>query len=205
MRILMQTALLTLISTVLLTGCITSSNVYPDKNFYVLEVSRDIQPFEKISDLTVEVRGFSSPSLKSGNEFVYRYPDGEYKSDYYNVFFVKPARMVTEQTNNWISNSGLFSSVVNPENAYDTGLIIEGNIAKLYADFSGNGTLSVMEIKFFINKIKKGKYITVFNKSYEKEVKVDNRSPETIVKGWNTALEQILSEFEKDIAVRLKE
>lgn len=205
MKRLTQTIILTLISTVLLTGCITSRNVYPDKNFFVLEVSRDRQPFEKISDQMVEVRGFSSPSLKSGNEFVYRYPEGEYKSDYYNVFFVKPARMVTEQTNNWISDSGLFSSVVNPENAYDAGLIIEGNISKLYADFSGTEDLSVMEIKFFINRVKKGKYVTVFNKSYEKEIKVENRSPETLVRGWNTALEQILSDFEDDVAASLKE
>lgn len=200
-RILVLT--LTFITAVVFSGCINSSNVYTEKNFYVLETSRDKQDLKRVSNSTVEVRKFTSPSLKSGKEFVYRFSDGQFKSDYYNAFFVRINKIITDETIKWLEDSGLFGSVISSKNAYGSDLIIEGNIVQLFADFSGKDVKSVIELKFFINETDARKYIPVFHKSYRKEILADSKAPEDLVIAWNKALEQILSDFEDDILLNM--
>lgn len=183
-----------------LSGCFGAGKGYPAKNFYILDVTRSDFTNKKNAKLILELKNFTSPSVKSGKEFVYKFPGGEFKSDYYNEFFVKPHDLIKDETSEWLEKSGFFKAVLNPNKTFDSDFILEGNIDELYADFSGDDVKSILGIQFFISKNTTNKNIPFFHKNYRKEIITDSRAPKNLVIGWNQALEEILTEFEEDIA-----
>ncbi|MGH7886078.1 MAG: hypothetical protein ACRENO_10330, partial [Thermodesulfobacteriota bacterium] len=103
---------LLLLYLILLSSCINTNRGYPEKNFYILDITRNAIPTDTKKEYVIEVRQFLSPYTKSGKEFVYKFPDGEYKSDFYNGFFIQPNKIIKEETRQWLEDSGLFKTVL---------------------------------------------------------------------------------------------
>ncbi|MCI0455064.1 MAG: PqiC family protein [Candidatus Dadabacteria bacterium] len=184
----------------ILTGCATLEKNYPERNYYILNVSSHNQNTSPISEGILEVRRFEiSPSFNT-REFVYRKGDLSYESDFYNQFFRPPSSLITEEVRKWVSESGPFRYVVDPSNNVEPNYILEGNINELYGDFRTPDTpKSVMAVQFFLLE---GGYTNpriVFQSNYRREVVLGSNSPDDLVKGWNDALEQILTSLESDL------
>lgn len=183
-----------------ITGCSGLNKNYPERNYYVLNVSNKDQNLSPVSGTILEVRRFQiSPSFADSG-FVYQKGDLSYESDFYNQFFRPPSLLITEETRMWLSESGLFKYVVDPTNAMGPDYILAGNINELYGDYrTPNVPKAVMGIQFFLMDETSTNPKIVLHNNYRREVILSNSSPKALVKGWSDALEQILTDLEGDL------
>jgi len=77
---------------------------------------------------------------------------------------------------------------------------LEGTVNALYGDFRKlNASMAVLETEFFLNSTIPTKPGIIMQKRYAKSVPLSGRSPEALVKGWNEALEAILTSLIADL------
>lgn len=183
-------------------ACTGLQKSYPERNYYVIEASIGNPKVNNIvSDTILKINRFNiSPENKSSNEFVYRLGNDKVKSDFYNQFFINPGNMIGIQTMEWLSNSKLFEYVFLLNSDVDEDYILNGNVSKLYGDFS-DSPLAVMEIEILFLKKDKGNNSKriIFFKRYNEEIKIASTDPNDLVEGWNKALTSILANLENDI------
>ncbi len=183
-----------------LTGCATLEKNYPERNYYILNVSNKDQNSPPVLGTVLEVRRFEiSPSFAS-REFVYRNGDLSYESDFYNQFFRTPASLITEEVHKWLSESGQFKYVVDSSNNVEPNYVLEGNVSELYGDFRAtNEPKAVLGIQFFLTEETSTNPKIVFENNYRREVVLSSNSAQDLVKGWNEALGQILTALAGDL------
>jgi len=111
-----------------------------------------------------------------------------------------PSSLITEEVSQWLASSGLFKHVVSAASHLETTHVLEGAVNALFGDYSGKRSpKAVLEIEFFLIKDISARSKIVFQKKYRKEVVIGEGSPESLVKGWNEALRQILTDLEEDL------
>jgi cholesterol transport system auxiliary component len=183
-----------------LIGCTTLNKNYPERNYYLLSVSNKDQNLSPVSGTVLEIRRFQiSPSF-AGTGFVYRKGDLSYQSDFYNQFFRPPGLLITEEVRKWLSESGLFKYVVDSTGDVEANYILEGNVNELYGDFRAPNTpKAALGIQFFLIDEVSANPKIIFQNNYHREMALSSNSPEDLVKGWNEALQQILTALEKDL------
>lgn len=183
-----------------LAGCSGLGKDYPERNYYILSVSRDVGDSSPVPEAVLEIRRFQISPGFSGREFVYRKGDLGYVSDFYNQFFRPPVLLITEEVRRWLSESGLFRSVVDPTSTAEPDYVLEGNINELYGDFRMKGApKAVMGIQFLLIGVQSASPRIAFQNSYRREVAIVSSSPDDLIEGWNDALVQILAAFEGDL------
>jgi cholesterol transport system auxiliary component len=183
-----------------MSGCVNLEKGYPEKRFFILDASRDkdISSSETGKDLTV--RRFRVSPEYEGKGLVYRHGGLSYESDFYNEFFVSPVSMFTEEIRKRLAGSGLFKHVVDPSSLLDTTYILEGAVTALYGDYRLNtAPKAVMEIQFFLLQETDSNPKIIFQSQYHKEEPFKGNTPDGLIKSWNTAFNQILTEFENDL------
>ncbi len=184
----------------ILTGCATLEKNYPERNYYILNVSNEAQNTPTVLGTVLEVRRFEiSPSFNN-REFVYRKVDLSYESDFYNQFFRHPSALITNEVREWLSESSQFKYVVDSSNNVEANYILEGNVSELYGDLrTPNTPKAVMGIQFFLIE---GGYTNpkiIFQNNYRRVVVLSSNSTKNLIKGWNEALEQILTVLQGDL------
>lgn len=161
-----------------LSGCVTLSKSYPEKQYYVLDVAREAEKLPSVPGTVLKIRKFRISPAFEGKELVYRLGAAHYEADFYNEWFVLPNSMLTLQTLNWLAAAGLFQYVLDSSETLPATYILQGTVTALYGDYSATPTKAIQ---------------------YRKEVEVVEQSPEALVSGWNGALRLILTAVEADM------
>jgi ABC-type uncharacterized transport system auxiliary subunit len=180
----------------LLPGCI-EKKAFNQRDF-LLEASRN-DPQQKTSkDIILDVQSFSVNTAFGTKSFVYRKNQSEYETDFYNQFLVRPEDMLTEQTRDWLSESGLFKWVLEPGSYADATHTLQGNIIALYGDFREESSPKArIKIRFFLVKLSDKS--VVFTNTYEAVSEFKDRAAESLVEAFDACLTNILSDLEKDL------
>jgi cholesterol transport system auxiliary component len=185
---------------VFLTGCV--GRKYVEKGSFALDVPPNGAASSSESDAVLRVRTLRVSPRYEGKSFVYRTSDLAYESDYYNQFFAPPDTMITEEVRDWLGSSGLFKEVVDYTGQVEHTHVLEGEVIDLYGDYSERGSSrskAVLGIEFrFIHEIDAEPKL-IFQKRYRKAVPVASPAPDVLVRGWNDALQKILTELEADL------
>jgi len=181
-------------------GCVNLERSYIEKHYFVLDSS----PAEDISSpdtgKVITVRRLRVSPKYEGKGLVYRLKELSYETDFYNEFFISPVSMFTEEIRKRLAGSGLFKHVVDPSSLLDSTYILEGAVTALYGDYRvSTAPKAVMEIQFLILKETDVSPEIVLQRQYHKEEPLNGSTPDALVKSWNTALNQILTEFENDL------
>ncbi len=181
-------------------GCINLERSYIEKHYFVLDSS----PAEDIASpdtgKVITVRRLRVSPKYEGKGLVYRLKELSYETDYYNEFFISPVSMFTEEIRKRLAGSGLFKRVVDPSSLLDSAYILEGAVTALYGDYRvSTAPKAVMEIQFLILQQTDVNSEIVLQRQYHKEEPLNGSTPDALVKSWNTALNQILTEFENDL------
>jgi len=183
-----------------LTGCFNFNKSFPEKRFYVLSVKRGEGPLLSPSDEVLRIRRFRVSPRFEGKGFVYRKANLNYASDFYNEFFISPASMIAEEVDKWLKGTGLFKYVTSSSSPVEPTVELEGVISALYGDYRDTGVpKAVLEIQFFLVRNVSSRAVIVFQKTYHEETLIKGNSPDTLVAGWNLALEHILTQFETNL------
>ena len=190
----------------LIIGCGGINKSYPERTYYLFEVSEPSNPLTPVQGTTVEVKRFSISPGNEGKEFVYRTTEIQYLSDFYNQFFRPPSVILTEAVTQWLDQAQVFEDVLNPISQAFPIYLIEGNVVELYGDYRNQSAAkAVMKIQFYLLKTSDlgDQPNIVFGKTYESEQPIGSATPPNLMNGWNLALEDILGEFLKDLSYYL--
>ena len=181
-------------------GCINLERSYIEKHYFVL----DSFPAENTSPpdtgKVLAVRRLRVSPKYEGKGLVYRLGELNYESDFYNEFFVSPVSMFTEEVRKRLAGSGLFKRVVDPSSLLASAYVLEGAVTVLYGDYRvSTAPKAVMEIQFLLLEETDVSPEIILQRQYHKEEPLNGSTPDALVKSWNTALSQILTEFEADL------
>jgi hypothetical protein len=181
-----------------LTGCVSLEKPYPEKNTFVFSVNREEGFARGLPDTVLLIRNFSNSARFQTRNFVYRTGGLEYRTDFYNEFIAPPGDLITEETARWLQQSQLFGYITNSGEPMPTHLL-QGRVDALYGDFRpGHAATAVLELHLTLIDDRPATAAIVLDRTYSREIPLDNRSAKSLMQGWNTALEEILAEFEKD-------
>ncbi len=184
----------------LLIGCVNLERSYPEKRYFILDVSRDKDVSSPDTETVLKVRRFRVSPKYEGKGFVYRLKDLSYESDFYNEFFISPASLLTEEIRKWVAGTGLFQHVVDPSSYMDPNYVLEGAVTSLYGDYGvSTAPKAILEMQFFLLQETAASPKIIFQSQYHKEEPLKGNTPDALVKSWNKALNQILTEFETDL------
>ena len=184
----------------LASGCVGIERSYPDKRYFVLEVNRNVNPSNSPGNGVLQIANIRVSPRYEDKGFVYRTSGSSYESDFYNQFLVSPAALLGEELRKGLAQSQIFRHVINASSQLEPTHVLEGVVDALYGDFREPGApKAVLEMEFFLRKESASKADIVAAKRYARSVAVNGRSPEALVKGWNEALDAILSALVADL------
>jgi cholesterol transport system auxiliary component len=182
------------------TGCINLERSYIGKHYFILEASRAEDISFPDTGKVLAVRRLRVSPKYEGKGLVYRLGELNYESDFYNEFFISPVSMFTEEVRKRLAVSGLFKHVVDPSSLLDSTYVLEGAVTTLYGDYRvSTAPKAVIEIQFLLLQETDVSPKIVLQRQYHKEEPLNGNTPDALVKSWNTALNQILTEFENDL------
>jgi cholesterol transport system auxiliary component len=177
---------------------------YPAKHSFLIEAQHVGEARAAAASGVLRVRNLQVAAPFEGKGFVYRNSGLGYQTDFYHELMVSPRALITEQTRQWLGASGLFRFVLDPASKADATHSLEGNVSALYGDYrDAASSKAVLAVEFFLVNDQSASQEIVFHKSYRQEVLLENRSPETLAKGWGKALDQILTGLEHDLTSAL--
>jgi cholesterol transport system auxiliary component len=181
-------------------GC-SLNKPYPAKLSFLIEAKRPGEAGQSGKGSVLQVRSLQVAAPFEGKAFVHRLDDLQYEVDFYHEFLVAPRVLLTQQVREWLAACGLFQNVLDPTSKAEATLDLEGNVAALYADFRDKKSpKAVLEMEFFLVSEEAAVQKVSFHQSYRKEVTVEGSEPASLAKGWSTALGQILTALEQDLA-----
>lgn len=189
-----------LVLLVLSAGCVGIERSYPDKRYFVLDAPANPTPSNPSANETLQVSNIRVSPRYADKGFVYRTSEAGYQSDFYNQFLVSPASLITEEVRKGLTGSQVFKYVISASNQSQPSYVLEGAVNALYGDFRNpNSPRAVLEMEFFLTSEIPGKSGILMQRSYAKSIPLTGRTPEALIKGWNQALEEILTALVTDL------
>lgn len=185
----------------LVSGCLGGALNRPsaEKRYYNLEAERPGAETPRSGGKVLAVRRLAVSPRYEGRELVYRTSDTAYAADFYHLFFVPPAQMLTQDLRQWLERSGFFATVVDTGSLARADLSLEGNVVALYGDYAGRGGLAVAEMQFLLLDERAPDTPILFSKTYRREVPVAAGDPKALILGLRQAVGAIYGELEGDL------
>ncbi|HEX6437324.1 MAG TPA: hypothetical protein VF182_09350 [Candidatus Binatia bacterium] len=186
-------------ATFLFASCVSIEKSYPDKRYFVLDITADAAPENPGETGTLQIGSARVSPRYADRSFVYRRSETRFESDFYNQFLISPGVLLAEELRQGLSQSGIFKFVVGSANAVPPTHTLEIIVNTLYGDFRDlRAPKAVMEIEFFLSQEGSPNGI-VFHKRYRSAISLEARNPEALVQGWNRALEAISGSLVGDL------
>jgi cholesterol transport system auxiliary component len=184
---------------VTLSGCVGSAAA-TNKTYYILDAQRKGEPAPVHADATLRVRRFNVDEAFATKQLVYRIAEFRYESDYYHEFMVLPGAIITEQTRDWLADSGLFARVSSVGSRLESTYLLEGNVTALYADFRNEAApTAVVEIRFFLLAGPDTNETVALARTYRAESPLAAQTAAGVVEALSKGLTDILTRLEPDI------
>jgi cholesterol transport system auxiliary component len=181
-------------------ACVGIERSYPDKRYFVLEVSANPSSANPTANETLEVSNIRVSPRYADRSFVYRTSEAGYESDFYNQFLIAPASLITEEVRKGLIETQTFKHVIGAASQSQPNYVLEGAVNALYGDFrNADSPRAVLEMEFFLTSEIPAKPGILLQKRYAKSIPLSSRTPEALVKGWNQSLEEILTSLAADL------
>jgi cholesterol transport system auxiliary component len=138
----------------------------------------------------------------AASALVYRLDDVRYASDPYHVFAADPGAMLGSRMAEWLSRTGPFRNVVPPGSAQPAQYVLEVGVGELYGDFrTGNMPAAVVSAQFVLIDQSGVRPRVTYERTIARRVPLTETSPDALVRGYSTALAQILTQLATDLSV----
>jgi len=190
-------------------SCVSLERKPVDKHFYALETARPEAAVQAsplaAAQATVLVRRLQVAPRAAGRELVYRTAPSAWTADYYNVFFVSPADMLTQDLRAWLAASRAFANVLDPGSLAASEYILEGNVSSLHGDFAGKPSQAVAEMQFLLLRPTGDERQVVLTREYRRSVPLASDTPQELVRALRQAVSGIYAELEADLVAALRQ
>jgi uncharacterized lipoprotein YmbA len=133
---------------------------------------------------------------------VYRLSAVRYISDPYHAFLADPGPMLSNRIAEWLAAAQLFKAVDGPGGAAPAPWVLEVTVTELYGDFEagGDNPAAVMSIRFTILDEGSARPKVAYERSLSRRAPMSSASPEALIRGYGTALTDILTQFATDLS-----
>jgi uncharacterized lipoprotein YmbA len=141
----------------------------------------------------------------ASNALVYRLDDVRYASDPYNAFVVEPGAMLGSRIAEWLDTTGPFSTVAQPGSTRSAPYVLEATVVELYGDFRvGTPPAAVLAVQFTLIDQAVARPIVIYQRTIARRVDLPKASPDALVRGYNTALADILSQVAPELDTHIE-
>jgi uncharacterized lipoprotein YmbA len=133
---------------------------------------------------------------------VYRLGVVRFTSDPYHAFLAEPGPMLGNRIAEWLADAGVFKAVDGPGGTAPAPRVLEATVTELYGDFEAGAAdpAAVMSIHFTIINQEGPRPEIEYERSLSRRVALSNESPEALVRGYGTALADILNQLMTDLS-----
>jgi uncharacterized lipoprotein YmbA len=138
-----------------------------------------------------------------GPALVYRLSVVRYVSDPYHAFLSDPGPMLGNSIAAWLDQAQLFKTAAGPERAPPAPLVLEASVMELYGDFEQNvEPAAVMSVRFTVVDQASARPQIAYERTITRRIRLADSSPDELVRGYGTALAEILSLLAADLTSR---
>jgi ABC-type uncharacterized transport system auxiliary subunit len=186
-------------------ACVSLNREFPEIRNFTLDPAH--QTSERQSPVTGEslvVTSFTASPGVSDTLFLLRREGSRVEKDFHNRFVVPPAKLVQEETANWLRQSDVFGDVRTVPEADLPNWVLTGHLLRLEGDFSGSPSEAVIAVQYFLRP-PIGVEGARFAATYEERAALDDSSPQALSKAWNGAFAAVLGRLETDIAAHIQQ
>lgn len=179
-------------------GCIKLWTKSLDIKTYMVETERTTPVLETpLADkLWVDTVNVLPPF--NVRNIILRKSDVEYETSYYTELLLSPSENFRNNFYTWFSSSGIFHAVsLSDRHEMSHRLVV--TVLKFYGDTSSGQGKIVLEIKATLLDEKTQGMRVLLSKDYRQQVEVPEQSSEEIIRAFNQALQQTLSDCEADV------
>lgn len=140
----------------------------------------------------------------AGRALVYRLDEVRYAADPYQAFVADPGAMLGNEMAQWLDRTGPFSAVAHPGSTRPAPYVLEATVAELYGDFrKGRAPAAVLTVQFALIEQTSARPTVMYERTISRRIDLPTASPDALVRGYGTALEQILSQVAPDMGTHV--
>lgn len=173
-------------------GCFNLKQPAIEKQHFVISGSFPQSPSMATNVPGIKVRSFSIAPEFVQKDFAYKTSQDVFTSDFYNVFFVSPADQITQRIINELSTPDSGYNRISTEGTIpETDYLLQGHIHELFADYTTDSPAAVVKISFTLIDLSNNATNVVFEKTYTEHIPLADKTPNTLVNGWEQALSNI--------------
>jgi cholesterol transport system auxiliary component len=187
-------------------SCVKLERQPVEKRFYALETERPATGAPSAASAAPGVllaRRLHVSPRAAGRELVYRTAPGVWSADYYNVYFVTPADMLTQDLRAWLSVAGVCADVVDPSSLAASDYILEGNVSSLHGDFAAKPSEAVVEMQFLLLKAGGDERKVLLTREYRKTAPLSSNTPQELIRAQREAVAAVYAALEADLRAAL--
>jgi len=192
-------------------SCVKLERQPVEKRFYALETVRPGQPAlpaaavqkPAASSAVLLVRRLQVSTRAAGRELVYRTAPSVWAADYYNMYFVAPADMLTQDLRAWLAAANVCAEVVDPGSLAASGYVLEGNVSALHGDFAAKPSQAVVEMQFLLLRQGGAERQVLLTHEYRRSVPLAADTPQELVRAQREAVAGIYAALEADLRAAL--
>ena len=190
-----------------LTGC-ALNRPYPEKSSYLPDVSFEVSNENKPLPFRIKVRNTRVTAPFEGKAFVYRLPEGQWETDFYNEWFAYPRDLVTENCIAALARSNKFAAVTSEDSLIDADYYLEGALIESYLDRRNpKQPESVIKTRWVLIPNKPGLMPTLdegeWKKVYEERQSLGQDTPNAYSEASALGLGNILNQLVSDLSQHL--
>lgn len=184
------------LAALLAAGCSLRQPAVVTENFtFDLPGAARVTPGEK----SISVLPFTAAPTASGQMFLYRSADTRYEHDFYNRFLAPPAQLLTGDLRKYVLQSKV-GPVREPGAPLSSDLIVQPRLEDLYADYRDIARpRAVVAMTMVLVSRQPSGNKQLFEKSYRREIPMDEVSPDAALRGWSKGAGQIFWQFTRDL------
>ena len=179
-------------------GCVKLWTKTIDIKTYMVEAERTSAPLENpLADkLWIDTVSVLPPF--NVRNLITRENDVEYKTSYYTELLLSPSENFQNNFYTWFASSGIFQNVSLAERQ-DMSHRMVVSVLKFYGDTSSEPGQAVLTIKATLFDEKTKGMAILFSKDYMQRVELSEPAAKELIRAYNQALQQILSDCEADV------
>jgi ABC-type uncharacterized transport system auxiliary subunit len=193
------------LSALLAGGCADLKVPYPAKSYFMVDpgnpnAAGGVEPQDPALTGTLKVRQIRVAAPFNGDAFVYKVGPNQYIADYYDAFLMPTDRMLTMQLCGWLTQSGLFTHVVDAESTIRGGYTLEGSASCFMIDVTDpHAHRAVVDGQFFLLRSSETGPEIIFSKSYTISTAVKSSGRSAEVDAWSEACRSMFVDLTADI------
>jgi cholesterol transport system auxiliary component len=184
-----------------LAGCSIGRSMRPATTYLIDPPLEGTIPSVSRRPETLRVGSVRVAAPYASSALVYRLDDVRYATDPYQAFVADPGAMLDSRLAEWLDRTGPFSHVVPPGSGQSAPYVLEVTVGELYGDFRiGGSPAAVMSVQFVLIDQANARSKVIYERAIARRVPLSKASPDALVRGYGTALAEILSQVAADLS-----